>query len=182
MKIYKKFLIIFLLILTCISIFGQNDQEENYTLPRNYRDFYLDMDEETFKTTRDEISYIAFQPDLDLTMYEQDKNYYIAYKKPYFNKIIFYFFKGKLVEMIFYYNSDQKNVFENFNRLKEKHGKCSDMDSTRFKWEDDKTIYYLERINILKVIDKEFINSFKEEQEKINNLIEESEDIIYDNF
>jgi len=175
--------VFFLLIIYSFSpVTGQENNISSQTLPRNYKDIILNMDETSFNNLKKDINYLVFEPDIDVSLYESDKHYYVAYRKPYINKFIFYFYQEKLVEMIIYYNSEKNSIYATYERLKEKYGECTLMDRDRFVWEDDLTKYQLERTNILKVIDKEFMNSYDENQKIIDQLIDESEESIFDNF
>ncbi|MCX8058530.1 MAG: hypothetical protein N3A58_03850 [Spirochaetes bacterium] len=198
----KIFVIIFLLILQIFSlkeifsedfpnkiIYYQNNQEnknnqksEENKLPRNYKDFYLGMKLTDFINLIEKVDYLLYEGKIDVSLYEVDKNLFKASVPPYIRKLIFFFYKEILSLFTFYYDNKYVNFFSRYKSLCEKYGNPNQMDSERFIWEDESTIIILERTNILKVIDKNFINNIQNEYKNIENLIKISMDQAFDNF
>jgi len=181
----KNKILIFAISFIFIAICFQNitfSQNGSIKLPRNYKDFYLGMDLQNFLQIIDKVDYLLYEGKIDVSFYEVDKNLFKASVPPYIRKLIFFFYKEKLALMNFYYDNKYVNFFERYKSLVEKYGNATYVDSDRFTWEDDQTIIIFEKTNLLKVIDKIFLNQISQEFQNIENLIKISEDKVFDNF
>lgn len=184
LKIYSEINIIDNLILYQNSQENKNNnqQQKSNQLPRSYKDFFLGMKLENFLNIIQKVDYLYYEGKIDVSLYEVDKNLFKASVPPYIRKLIFFFYKDILSLFTFYYDSKYVNYFSRYKELSEKFGSPTSMDSERFIWEDDQTLIIFERTNILKVIDKNFINTIKDEYKSIENLIKSSASETFDNF
>lgn len=192
----KYFLLILIIFFFSINIFSQqtnnnnsnNNNNNNKTettkdfIPREYKDFKLGMDINSFKETISNSNYLYYEGEIPLTLGEQDKNIFKASAKPYILKILFYFYKEKLSMFTFYYNPKKISVYEKLKNLSSKYGEPQKIDNFRFFWEDSKTLMILQKDNILKVIDKAFILTLQQENKKIEEIENISKEQIFDNF
>jgi len=187
----KKTLLITVFVLSLIilplSAFSQSTDQSNQPaqsnpLPRNYKDFYLGMSIDEFLGLIKTVNYLYYEGELDVTLYEQEKSLFKASVPPLIRKLVFYFFDKTLVLMTFYYDSKYVNLFERYKELSAKYGDPTLVDSKRFVWQDDKTLIILERTYRLKVIDKAFLDSIQASYDQIDNLIDQQNQSIFDNF
>lgn len=182
-KKIKNFTIFFLvLLLFFLYNFQTFSQNNKIFIPREYKDFKLGMDINSFKIKIAKSSYLFYEGEIPLTLGEQNKNIFKTSAKPYILKILFYFYKNKLSMFIFYYNPKKISVFEKLKSLIEKYGNPQKIDSFRFFWEDSETLMILQKDNILKVIDKKFIEELNKENNQLKEIEKLSREQIFDNF
>ncbi|MFN3412266.1 MAG: hypothetical protein ACK4YF_08920 [Exilispira sp.] len=166
--------IIILIFFYCSNLIAQQ-QNQNNTLSRSFQGINLGIDKEEFERLAKEKN-MTIQGELEIYFNQPDKNVVAVLFPPYFRKILFFFFQNKLSMIIFIFEPKYISLYEEYQRLYKKYGNPV-VNQKQFIWEDDQTILILEKDPFLvKLIDKLFFKIIEEENQKMENLIQQSLD------
>jgi len=157
-----KFILIIFAFLLIISHVGAQEQEN--TLPRQFRQLVLGMNMDDLKSSLTSDSYFNFRGDRDVSFLPaRDQSLVETTGSSYIRRAFFQLRDGQVFIMSFTLNTDIIDHYSVFTQFTDKYGPPSYLDPRAAIWETEETRIAIERPLTVKYIDKIVFNDIVNE-------------------